>query len=235
MNNTVILFIIFSLLFGAVTFVSTNSLLCSGGVILISLLYFLFIAQKILKSYFLKSRRFHSCYTFINSFIISLSIKGSLMSAFDYVKLSMDKEYLSLVDGIASLKDEEKLDYLKSYFDFDIYKLFLSVIDIYINQGGDIFSISHYLILELRRNEDYLLKSESIGKRRIIDFALLWFFSLIILVILRFALSQFYSFITSLMLYKISIVGLFILILVSIHFLIRKYTQVFIRGFENVK
>ena len=192
------------------------------------------VANKKLSKYVDLSHRFHSCYTFINSFIVSLSIKGSLIAAFDYVKLSMDKEYNSLIDGLANLK-EERLDYLKKYFPFDIYYLFLSIINIYQEQGGDILALSTYLISESRQHEDYLLSLESIFKRKVVEFASLWIFTLVILIILRFSLNQFYPLISVLLFFQISIAALFLVILLSIHLMINKYVYNELRGFENAK
>lgn len=235
MNSITMLFISLSILISGVTFISTNNIISTLIVLLISILYFFLIAYKHVKKYIISSHRFHSCYTFINSFLVSLSIKGSLVAAFEYVKLNMDKEYNTIVDGISHLKEDEKLDYLKDYFDFDIYQLFLSVISIYIEQGGDILTLSNYLINEARRSEDYLIKSEGSGKRKIIDFGVLWLFTLVILIILRFALSQFYGLISSLLFYQISIVVLALIILLSIHLLIIRFTNLDIKGFKYDK
>lgn len=218
-------------MFTVTCYLATENILCSAVVLITSLAYFLFIGYPKLKKYAETSKRFHSCYTFINSFIVSLSIKGSIVSAFDYVKLNMDKEYLDIADGLASMNEEEKLEYLKKYFYFDIYKLFVSIVQIFQTQGGDIFSLSHYLINETRREEDYLTHSESMSKSRSIDFAVLWIFTILILMILRFSLTQFYGFISKLLFYQLSIVGMYLLMLVSIHMLIRKITS----NFEGVR
>ena len=235
MNSFDTLFIILALILTSITYVSTSSYLSSGVVLLVTLLYFYLFARNKINLYILRSKRFHSCYTFINSFLVSLSIKGSLIAAFDSVKLNMDKEYLTLYEGILALNDEEKLDYLSRYYSFDIYSLFLSIIRIYQEQGGEIFDLSRYLSTELRRSEDYLIKSESIIKRKIIDFAVLWFFTLLIVIILKYALNQFYDLISNLVFFKISVVALMVIVILSIHVLISKVVKIEIRGFKNVK
>lgn len=218
-------------MFTVTCYLATESILCSAIVLILSLVYFLFIGYPKLTKYAVTSKRFHSCYTFINSFIVSLSIKGSILSAFDYVKLNMDREYLDIADGLTTLNEEEKLEYLKKYFYFDIYKLFVSIVQIYLTQGGDIFNLSHYLINETRREEEYLTHSEAMCKSRSIDFAVLWIFTILILMILRFSLTQFYGYISKLLFYQLSIVGMYLLIIISIHLLIRKITQ----NFEGVR
>ena len=118
------LFFIIIMIFGVTSYIGTSSILITVLVVITSFIYFYFIARKIIKDYLMRSKRFHDCYTFINSFIVSLSIKGSLVSAFENEKLAMDKNYLSIYQGISTLHDEEKLDYLKNYFSFDVYNLF---------------------------------------------------------------------------------------------------------------
>lgn len=229
------LFLVISAIFTVVAYLGTSSFVSAGIVFVLSFVYFFFIASKRIKKYMNSSNRFHSCYTFINSFIVSLSIKGSLISSFEAVKINMDKNYLSIYEGIVTLPDERKLHYLKDYFTFDVYRVFLTVVMIFIEQGGDIFELSHYLINELRRKEDYLVKCESVTRRKIVDFSILWLFTLVIIVILKYSLNEFYGLITGLIFYQLAIVGLFILILVSIHILIIKAVKVEIKGFEDVE
>ena len=146
----------------------------------------------------------------------------------------MDKDYIDIIDGLTTHNEEEKLDYLKRHYDFDIYYLFLSVMKIYIEQGGDILNISYYLIEESRRNEDYLIKCEGISKRKIIEISMLWSFTLLIVLILRFSLNSFYYQITNLLLFQVAIVALFLLLLVSIHLIIMKVGKIEIKGYRNV-
>lgn len=235
MGKFYFLFMIITLLFGVTSYIATSSILVTTLVTLFTFIYFFFIARKLIATYIVRSKRFHDCYTFINSFIVSLSIKGSLIKAFDNVKLAMDKDYLSVYGGISTLHDEEKLDYLKSYFTFDVYNLFLSIVHIYLSQGGNIFDLSQYLINELRRNENYLITIEGTLKRKVVDFAILWLFTLLILIILRFSLNDFYGRISDLMFFKVAIGVLFLLIIISIHILILKTVKVEIRGFKNVQ
>ena len=229
------LFLVIIVIFTVTCYIGTSSIISSMIVAIFSFIYFFFIAAKRIRKYLKSSSRFHSCYTFINSFIVSLSIKGSLLSAFESVRINMDKEYLSLYEGITTMHDERKLKYLKDYFSFDVYQVFLAVVSIFIEQGGDIFELSHYLTSELRRKEDYLVKCETITRRKVVDFAVLWIFTLVIIVILKYSLNEFYGLITNLFFYQAAIVGLYLLVLVSVHFLIIRSTKVEIRGFNDVK
>ena len=234
MNNLLLLFITLTLTFPTVTFIATNNWITSAIVLVMTGVYLFLYAYPKVNKMLERNKKFHSCYTFINSFIIALSVKGSLISAFETTNGVMDQEYMTVIDGISNLAEEERLDYLKRHYDFDIYMLFLSVIKIYMEQGGGILSISYYLTEELRRDEDYLIKCESISKRKVIEFSMLWLFTLLIVLILRFALNSFYLKITNLLLFQVAIGLLFLLIIGSIHLFIVKTNKVEVRGYRNV-
>ena len=234
MNSYLILFIIITVICPSITYVVTMNFISSSTVLLLTGLYLFLYAYPKLKKMSEENKGFHSCYSFINSYIISLSVKGSLLAAFESTKLLMDSSYVEITSGISNLNEEERLDYLKQYYNFDIYYLFLTMIKIWIEQGGDIFKISHYLIEEARREEDYLIKCENISKRKVIEFSMLWTFTLLIILVLRFSLNTFYSLITKNLLFQIAIVLLFVLLLLSIHVLVTKITTSQIRGYRNV-
>ena len=113
----------------------------------------------------------------------------------------------------------ERLEYLKKYYPFYVYELFVSVIHLYIERGGNILDMSRFLLSELHNEQDYNHEYNSLGKRKMFDFSMLWSFSLLILVVLRFALHEHYSLISNQLFYQILIVILFLFILVSIEIL----------------
>ena len=167
MNKRSILYLLISLIFGVSCFVATSNFIVSGIVLVLSILYFLILAEPRIKKANESLTRFHECYRFINAYIISINVKGSLSFAFESVKPAMSDSYLSLMDGINDLNDNEKLTYLSKYFPFHVYSLFLNVIQLWQEQGGDILSLSSYLIDETRNVEEYLVNSERIAKRKI--------------------------------------------------------------------
>ncbi len=234
MNSIFIFFSIVSIIFPILCFVVTNNIISSAIVLLATCLYLFAFAYPKIKQIAETNKRFHSCYSFINSYIVSISVQGSLLAAFEATKITMDKDYIEIIEGISNLKEEERLDYLKKYYDFDIYYLFLSVMNVYIEQGGDIFKIAHFLIDESRRKEDYLIKSENITKRKIIELSSLWLFTLLIIFVLRFSLNSFYSIITRNLLFQISIVGVFLLLLLSLHLFLTKIMNNTFKGYGNV-
>ena len=131
------------------------------------------------------------------------------------------------------MSENEKLDYLSSYFEFYDYALFLQVINIWQEQGGDIIAMSKYLIGNVRHNEEYISKSESITKRKYMEIGILWMISLAIVVILRFALTEFYDKVKGQLLYIIAMSMVFVFALFTIYMLVNKGTALKLKGNAN--
>lgn len=231
--NIYILVAIVSFLFGIICYLATNSIFVALIVILLTTLYFVLIGTKKTNKYKIKISRFHSCYLFINNFIIALSIKKAIKPAFDSTIVTMDEDIQELIDSIKENTEEDKLKYLTKYFKFDIYNLFLDLIALWLDQGGDIISMSSNLTNRARELEEYVSEAEQIHNKKFIEFTILWTFSLAILVFLRFALSQFFSKITSQLFYLIGIGTIFVYVLITIHLLISKMTTLDIKGWKD--
>ena len=181
----------------------------------------------------MKSQRFHECYTFINNFIISLSIKNTVEGSFTSTLESMNPHFKKEVEGLEHLSGLEKLTYLSKYFTFDIYKLFLNIVSLYEEQGGNILSMSSLLTEQSRYQEQYLNKNSVLAKRKIIEFSTLWLFSISILIVLKFVLGQFYNTIFSQLIFQVLIGLMFVIVVISIHIFISRLTKVEIRGWNN--
>ena len=230
MKKEAVFTIIFPIIFAGIAFLTSNSFIVMGIVLLTSILYFIFFFCKRSFRYELKCQRFSSCYQFIDSFILALSVKETISGAMESVVPLMDKRFQDEVSGLEHLSDQEKLTYLKKFYPFSIYELFLNIIDIYQERGGNIFDISAYLMEVLRQEEESLSKSKAIGYRKMVEFVTLWGFSLLILVIMRFALFDLYMDMSSSFLFKGMIVTLFLYIIISIEFISRKIFSLPIQG-----
>lgn len=233
MKKAPFVYIVISLLFGIVGYLASNNLIIGGIIILLSITYFFLFFMKRFNNYRVSTTRFKSCYQFINSFIISLSIKSTIPGAFESTMISVEDELKEEIDGIAHLSDMEKLVYLKQHYRFHIYELFVNVITLYEDRGGNILDIANFLISESQSQHEYLIKCESMALRKWVEFGILWFLSLAIMIILRFALSQFFDLISKQMLYKTTIVAIFALVLVSIDILSRKAFDLEVKGWGD--
>ena len=231
--NLVLVGIVVSLVFAGVTFIASQNIFSAIGVLIIFTLFFVLIVRRLVNNSQQKIHRYHECYQFINSFIISLNVKGSLNSALQSSYDTADSGTREIIDSIKELTDEEKLAYLVKYFKFDLYRLFVDTVSLWNEQGGDIIKMSHHLIEQVRLKEEYLLACESINKSKSLEFVILWSIALMILAALRFALSQFFIRISQTIFYQIAVVVTMLFALVSIYILIKRITNLNLEGWKE--
>lgn len=232
---TILVGFIVSIAFFMVAFISTNNLISSSAVGGITLIYFAFYATKVFKQKNEKITRFQDCYQFINNFLISLSIKGHISGALATTLESQNEETLDLVKSLDSDDPLEKLNFLRNYFKFDVYYLFVDLILLYVDEGGEILKMSNNLLNQIRETEEYLVNVERMNKSSLIEFSLLWTFSLSILAILKFALDDFFSHIVKNSFYQISVIAVMFFALISIHIAINRTAKIDLKGWDNEK
>lgn len=232
-NNKLYVFIFISLVIGIITYLALENIFIAIAIFAVYLLITTLLLLPKFKKYDETKNRYHECYHFINNFIITLSIKKSLSGALETTVGSMNSEFIDMFNGLENMSENEKLNYLSTYFQFSDYSLFLEIIDIWLEEGGDIISMSKYLISNIRHNEEYLIKSESISKRKYVEIAILWAISLSIIVVLRFALSEFYGKVKGQILYIASISLILAFALLTIVLLVQKGTSLNLKGNSN--
>ena len=147
----------------------------------------------------------------------------------------MSEDFHRDLKGIDDLNESEKLSYLCKYFKFHIYGLFVDLINLWSEQGGDIIDMSSYLINESRLTEEYINECESISLKKTIEFAILWIFSLAILIVLRFSLGQFFEFLSAKEYYPFIIFGFMLFVLTTIHVAITRICKIEIKGWYDGK
>ncbi len=234
MSSFLLISIVISVVIGVITFLASNNYIIAIIALVIYLLYFLIFARKIFNKYQTKIVRFYECYHFINTFIVSLSIKSSLSSAYETAILTIDKEHVKELETIDSFEINDWLNHLNKYFKFHIFSLFIDLININEEQGGNILEQSKYLLEELRLNEEYISEGTLISKRKMTEFAILWVLTYVIMVFMRFALSSFFQNISKQLFFIIGILLIDVFCLLSIHFAIIKYTSLKIKGWDDV-
>ncbi len=235
MNTIIIIGIIVSLLLGVVVYISTNNVIFAVIALVISALYFFSIAMPKIKKNTIKTQRFHQCYSFINTFVISLSIRESIKGALETTLDNMGDRFNDNIQGLEELNENDKIEYFSQYFKFHIYGLFVNLIKLWSEQGGNIIDMSTQLINETRLIEEYITESQRMAKKHVMEFAILWLISLSILVILRFALAQFYNQIIKQMYFPFAVLGVVLVCLLTVHIALMRMTKVEIRGWEDVK
>ena len=231
--NFLLVGIIVSIALAGLTFLASENIIIALVVLLLTNVFFIFVIKRQIDKAHLKIHRYHQCFQFVNSFVISLNIKGSLSAAMQSGYDTSDEATKEIIDSIKEMSEEEKIAYLSKYFKFDIYHLFADTVLLWNEEGGDILKMSRYLINQARLKEEYLLSCESIHKTKTIEFVVLWSIALSILAVLRFALSQFFSYILHTVIYQVAIVIIMLFTLASIYILTMRITNLELEGWKD--
>ena len=179
--------------------------------------------------------RYDEAYYFINNFIVSLSIKGSIQASLEHAILGGTENFKNEIDCIHDLNDIEKILYLKKYFHFKSYQLFVDIIFLWMDEGGNILQMTSYLANLLRNEEEYISFAKQQNKHVLAEFLVLWAFSLGILFSLRFVLHEFYSMVLNQVYYPILVGLVFLFVLVSIEIFTRRICNIQIKGWNYEK
>ncbi|MBE6135709.1 MAG: hypothetical protein E7181_00340 [Erysipelotrichaceae bacterium] len=145
----------------------------------------------------------------------------------------MSKSYQAVYEGIESNKSEDKITYLQKYFPFHYYGLFIKIINLWQEQGGDILSMSSHLLEEGRKSEEYLRYCQDSHLTRTMEFVVLWVFALVNLVVMRVSLNQFFTHIVNNIVYQVGLTAFFLFFLISIDILVRKVTSKEVKGWDE--
>ncbi len=220
-------------LFYIVTFFATNDLMLGAFPAGLAVIYFAFVASSQLNLYKKKMQYFKLTNQFVNNFIISLSIQPVIDSAYKNALTSLNFDFKDKLEGTEELSSLEKLQYLGNYFSFHAYQAFVQVVDLWQEQGGDILKMSSFVTNQFREIEEYILTCKQIGERKIVEFTVLWFFALSILVVIRFALAQFYVQIIQNKLYIVGVLAIFLFVIISCQVLISKVCYLDLKGWKK--
>ena len=235
MNQVITYGIIISIILGVVSFIASNNFIVAIAILVIGVLYFIFLAKPVFYKYQVKTRRFAECYHFINTFIVSLSVKGVVQGAYETTIGAMPEDFITNVENIEAFSNKEKLEHLNKYFRFHVYSLFVDLINIYEEQGGDILAMSNHLLDETRIIEEYVSESRLIAKKKIFEFVILWALTLGIMIFLRFTLGQFFDVICKQIYYPIGIFGICFFCLISIHIALTRMCKLEIKGWSDAE
>ena len=231
--NIIVVGVTVSFVLTGVTFIASQNFFSSIIIFVLSIAFFVLIARRQINRNQQKIHRYHQCFQFINSYLISLNVKGSLSSAMESGYETADEGAKEIIDSIKDLSEQEKITYLSKYFKFDLYHLFVDMVSLWNEQGGDILDMSRHLVEQVRLKEEYLLTCESLNKSKTVEFVVLWTIALIILASLRFALSQFFDRISKTIIYQVEVVVVILFALFSIYILILRITNVSLEGWKD--
>lgn len=231
--NVILIGLIVAIAFYIVCFLALNNFIVAIIPAALAIVYFAFFVDPQIKKYNKMINSFSMSYQFINNYLVALSIQKSLDVAFEHSFATLDENFTEKVGDMGSLNSGEKIRYLGNYFPFHFYKLFIDLIDMWQEQGGDILKMSNYLTNQIAEINEYITICKQFTSKKIIEFVILWSFSLAIIVVLRFALSQFYSVLITNSLYQFGVIGIFVFSLFSCQILISKLTKLEIKGWDK--
>lgn len=217
MSKYYLTFFVFVILFGFLAYLVTENLIVTSAVVMVSFLYLFIFAIRKIKKYEAKIANFHLCYNFVNSFIVGTSIRKTIVGGYETAKVNNDSDFKKELASVEHLPIIERLEYMRKYFPYNIYAIFVEEMRLFEDQGGDILQISKNLIDESRKEEDYLVTISQKGKSKMVELIILWIFTFLILAFIRFGLGQFFDAIKGKVFFAVLVGVFFLFVLISIH------------------
>lgn len=221
--------IVSAVLLGLASYLATNNYIIAGVILVLGLAYYMLIAHKMIKKYLSRVQRTHECYKFINSFLITMSVKESLTEAFASGTLNASPEFKKELVDLENMVVEDRIIYLRRYFDLAIYKMFLNVLKLYQDQGGNILSLGETLMQETTMVENSVTKSYNIGLKKIVEYAILWILTFAILIFMRFGMRDFYTTMLSNRFFHFCLIVFFLFFIAAFHIFLLKFTALSIK------
>lgn len=184
---------IFALGLGGLCYFLSDSLWLSIVVDVLGILSLAFFVVPLLAKKRVAARKREECFRFISSFVVSLSLTGSLEKSFDSAGADAKGELQSVLSSVEELHLGDRVQYLESYFESESYSMFLSLYGLYEEQGGDFLDLARELMDELARIEESANIMEKDGVMSLREFIMTWLISLGIVTFLRYGLANFYD------------------------------------------
>lgn len=227
------------LLISALVFVlvyfTLNNYMVATIFFLVSFIYGLF-TYKNFKTYFDFIKRRKECNNFINTFSISLSISNSLDKAYQDTSIQTSKSLSKELSKLISIDTYENLKSLEEYFNCSNYQIFLNILDLYINNGGNFLKMTELLRDELRRNIEIISVLHATNIRKIYECSILWAFSTAIIIFCRFGLTNVFMMMSKSEFFNYGIIFFFAFELFSIHLLLKNcFSSLGIMKYEKIK
>lgn len=181
------------LLLGGSAFLSSGQWYIGVGVGVTVFLSALFFVLPCFRLYRTENEKRHECYLFIHGYLVTLSVCMSLDKAFLAASEPMGKRFHELDETLATMEPKEKTAYLINYFPQNVYSMFLSVLELYLDRGGDVLKLSNELTQEAARIEESGAQYQKIAARKGASFFFLWAMAIAIMTFLRLGLSSFFE------------------------------------------
>lgn len=229
-----ILTLIVTLLSFMLVFFTTQDIKMAMIFTICSASYCIFYASQKIKKYNYQVKNIKECSYFINTFIVSLSISNSIEKSFRDVTLKASKTLEKAIKKINTNDSYQALLSLSDYFKVNNYKVFLNLLNLYSNNGGNILEMSIHLQTELHRSEELLNTINTLNIRKIYEFSLLWAFSVAIILFCRFGIGNVYEMMQSMEMFNYELMFFFGFMIFSFHLEITTMVNSIRRVINNV-
>lgn len=216
---------ILAILFFTFIYFTINNLVyaLTGGLFVLA--YGLLYGDKVIKTYFKKQKTNIECSNFINTLIVSLSISNSLELAYKDATIKISKSLEKQVKQCSSIDVFDILASLQSYFKNNNYMVFLNILHMHLESGGNILEMSAYLQTELRRRQELVNSIKQINARKAYEFFTLWGFCIAIVLFCRFGLTNIYQMMQANELFNYELIFFYFFMLISFHVFISSVSQ----------
>lgn len=195
--------VVLSLLIGFLAYLILSDLLVSIIIVIAFLLVLFLIMKPFLKRALNNERKELEAGHFIQNFFSSLAATSSIEEAYQSASLGAEGEFLDYLKSISNDEVDERLRRLNLYFQSDDYEMFLSLLTLYKEQGGNVIELSSPLLETIAHHETTRKKEKEIRKKNNYQFLSLWGLSVVILLFVRFGLSNFDDLVSNSLLYTI--------------------------------
>ena len=224
MNKLYPIAIFLSLLLAASAYLASDTWYLGAGVAVLAIAGSVLYGVPAVRIFLIGERKRHECYLFMHGYLVTLSVTHSLDRAFEVGSQPMGEAFHTLDETLQTMGAQEKTEYLLSYFETDLYRMFLSILRLYLDRGGDVLKLSSELTAESSRVEENAVAYGKMAARKAMSFFFLWLMSLVIVVFLRFGLASFYQTLRHSLVYLICLVGYYAFFLVSVFLYIKAHT-----------
>ncbi len=209
---------------GGVCYLASAQLTMTGIVGIAYFLLLLVFAYPKVLSMQRKRRVRKECYRFMNAFVTTCSVTSSLSKAYEVSCEGAEGEMKEVMEACSCNDIEGRLHELSSYFESQLFEVFLSIVTIYEERGGDILTLASSLLEEATRVEEEAESRSKISRGKLFQYMTLWVMSLSIVAFLRFALSSFYDTLAASSTYMICLATYFGIVLSGLLIYCQVYT-----------
>lgn len=220
-----ITFLLLLILFILCSYLVTNNYFIPVILFLLIVTYYLVYGRKKYVKHINRMMRIEECYHFSYNLSVAINVKNSIQTSLESIVDTLSpniKEYLSSTSHLDSLS---QIGELRKYFKIHIFDVYFRMLELYVQQGGNIITMSSLILDEMETLNARCLSIRLKSKKSLINFITLWSLAILILVFTRFTIPSFYLKMLDNNIFPYLIMFFFIFVLMSIHMFLCRLTR----------